>query len=663
MPYRVVLKSVSGALAPILLLLTVLALGAPAPARGQSFPAVTPEEWAITSVPGDPGAGAVVLSKKGEVRLMDLSKQEVSSTMTVTVRMKVLTEAGKEHAEVEVPHSSYFRLLNFSGRTLLPDGRVVPLPKDAKFRRELSENDNVYVTSMAFPAVEVGAVLDYRYEMRFDSILFLEPWYFSERLPVRFSEVVYEVPPTIKARSWSRDPYQVGLKNESTGHRQGTRLRLWAENLPAVPDEPYGLPFGDLATQFLLVPTAYQDADEHFEMMESWQSTVKLFEEWYYGPARRRSGAAKKQAKEIAAGAKAGGPRAVAEALYGFVRDEIETEELLGVELRKDMTPDAVLKARRGDLADKALLLQTMLEAAGVDAHLVWAADRQRGLIDLRLPNPAWFDRIIVAAELAGGQGGERVYLDPSVPLLGFGRLLPGLEGTAALLVDPKKPEEVTLPGSPHDANGRRATLALALDETGAFSGTGEIVLTGHHIWSETPDGAPLAEIEEAWRERLESRFADFELQELTAEGSPDAQEVRVRWSLRQNQEEVLGDEAQLAPSLPLGPASQPFATGAGLRRSPVFFAFGDADLLELTLTWPEGWRLEALPEAVETANGAGVFAASAEADAEGRTLRYRRRFDLVEARANDQRLYEELRALFDAAQRHDGQAVALARR
>ena len=656
-------KPILGQLAPTALLLAVLAFAAPPPARADQFPAVTAEEWALTSVPGEPGAGAVVLSKKGEIRLMDLGSQDVSSTMTVTVRLKILTEAGKEYAEVEVPHSSYFRLLGFSGRTLLPDGRIVPLPKDAKFRRELSENEKIYVTSMAFPAVEVGAILDYRYEMRFDSPLLLEPWYFSERVPVRFAEVVYQVPGTLQARSWSRDPYQVGLKSESTTNRQGTRLRLWAENLPPVPDEPYAPPFGDLATQFRLVPTAYKDANELFRLMETWESTCKLFEDWYYAPARRRSGSAKKRAKELAAGAKADGQRAVAEALYRFVRDEIETEDLPGVELRKDMTPDSVLKAGSGDPADKALLLQTMLEAAGIDAKLVWAADRHDGLVDLRLPNPAWFDRVLVAAELAGSQGGERVYLDPSVPLLGFGRLLPGLEGTAALIVDPKKPEEVTLPGSPHDANGRRATLALELDESGAVSGRGEMILTGHHVWSETPDGAPLSEIEEAWGERLESRFADFEIEELTAEGSPDAQEVRLEWSFRQNQEEVLGDESQIAPSLPLGPATQPFATGVELRRSPVFFSFGDADLLEMTLTWPEGWRLEALPQEVDAENRAGVFEASVETDAEGRTLRYRRRFDLAAARLNDQGLYEELRALFDAAQRHDAQALVLARR
>lgn len=656
MSHPVSTRRLLGVLALVLL---TAALAAPTALRAAAFPDVTPQEWAVESVPGDPGAGAVVLSKVGEVQLRDLASQDVSSTLSVTVRLKILSEAGLEHAEVVVPHSSYLRLFSFTGRTVLPDGRVVQLPKDAKFERKLSEREKVFVTSVAFPAVEVGAILDYRYEMRFDSILFLEPWYFSERVPVRRAELTYQVPGTIQARSWARDPLQVGLQSETTQISGGTRLKLWAEDLPAIPDEPYGLPFGDLATQFLLVPTAYHDAYEHTRLMESWESTCSLFEEHFYRPARRRAGDAKKQAKQLAAGHKSEGPRAVAEAIYRFVRDEITTEDLTGVNLRKDSTPDSVLRAGRGDLADKALLLQTMLEAAGVDAHLVWAADRREGLVDVRLPNPGWFDRVIVAAEIDGG----RVFLDPTVPLLPFGRLLPGLEGTPALLFDPKRPEELTLPTSSSSANGRQAEVTLALDEEGVLSGEGEMLLTGHHVWSETADGAALSDIEEAWRERLEEDYPDFEIAGLTAEGSPDAQEVRLRWTLRQREEEVLGDETQLAPSRPLGPARQPFAADASARRSPVFLSFADADSLELTLTWPEGWELEALPQAVETSNGAGEFAAAVDVVEGERTLRYRRRFDLGVAELNDRNLYQELRALFDTAQRHDGQAIALVRR
>ena len=73
---------------------------------------------------------------------------------------------------------------------------------------------NLYVTAVAFPAVQVGAILDYRYDLRFDSIFFTEPWYFAGRLPTLLSEIVYYIPKSVSAQTWSRDPYKVGIQTE-----------------------------------------------------------------------------------------------------------------------------------------------------------------------------------------------------------------------------------------------------------------------------------------------------------------------------------------------------------------------------------------------------------------------------------------------------------------
>ena len=65
---------------------------------------------------------------------------------------------------------------------------------------------------MAFPSVQVGAILDYRYELRFDSIYFLEPWYFSEGVPVRYSEIFFKAPGGLHVQAWSRTPSRVKIQ-------------------------------------------------------------------------------------------------------------------------------------------------------------------------------------------------------------------------------------------------------------------------------------------------------------------------------------------------------------------------------------------------------------------------------------------------------------------
>ncbi len=158
-------------LRPLILACLLLPLLAARPAAAQDFPPVTDEERALTSVPGEPNAPAVVLFKRGEFLMAGYGRfnGSLASHLQVQARVKILTEAGKSNGELAIGHSNSFRLQNFSGRTVLPDGRILPVPADAKFQRRTSKSSKTFVTTVAFPAVEVGAILDYRYEVTFSS--------------------------------------------------------------------------------------------------------------------------------------------------------------------------------------------------------------------------------------------------------------------------------------------------------------------------------------------------------------------------------------------------------------------------------------------------------------------------------------------------------------
>ncbi|HZF12608.1 MAG TPA: DUF3857 domain-containing protein, partial [Thermoanaerobaculia bacterium] len=204
-------------------------VGVPGAARGaDAFPPITDAERALKSVDGAPNAPAAVLFHNGEFQMLDRVKHEVFSRLSVQGRIKILTEEGKSQGEIEIEHSEDVRLSGFAGRTVLPDGTVVPLPADAMFVRRTSKNRNLYVTAIAFPAVQVGAILDYRYDLRFDSIFFIEPWYFARRLPTLHSEIVYFIPKSMSVQTWSRDIFGVGIKSESSDTVRGVRARHWA---------------------------------------------------------------------------------------------------------------------------------------------------------------------------------------------------------------------------------------------------------------------------------------------------------------------------------------------------------------------------------------------------------------------------------------------------
>jgi hypothetical protein len=638
-----------------------------AAAAATAFPPITDQERALTVVPDQPAAPAVVLFRNGELRMMDPSRQDVSSLLVVRVRLKILTEAGKEKGNVQIAHSGVMRLQDFEGRTVLPDGTVVPVPRDATFRRTTSRARRFYVTSVAFPSVRVGAILDYQYSVRWDSIFFLEPWFFQDYVPVLHSEIAYEVPKNLQVSVWQSDPLHAGIKSEGGKSVLGTRMRAWADHLAPVPEEVHSLPFADMAAQLMVVPTAYSTSYALERLFESWPATCKVFED-DYEQARRKDGSAARQAREIAARA-AAAPAAAASpapslqrrqaaAIYDFVRDEIATEEANRVWLPQYATAGAVLDRRRGEPAEKAVLLQAMLAAVRIDSRLVWAADRENGAIDMRVANPAWFDRTMVAAQIDG----QRVFLDPADRALGFGRLEPGYEGTRALVFDRQKPESIVLPEAPFGENLRRARLELTLDSGGRATGTGTLTLLGQPAWRRTRWTGEAATATEAWERWLREQFQGFDVGGVSVAEDLDDARVQVAWTLSQHPEEALGDQATLVPSRPLGPVRQLFPPGAK-RLSAVVFDFGERSEVELVLHWAAGWQPEVLPRAWKHDSAAGAVETSVDVDGAGRTLVYRRRFDNAHRQAATAEQFRQVQALFEEAQKSDAQPLVLSRR
>lgn len=632
---------------PLLVLLSLLAPCAPA----ATFPEVSAGERALAGVPGYPGAPAVVLFKRAELRLSD-SWTDTPSTLDVLVRVKVLSERGKAYGQVEVGHGTHVRLEGFEGRTVLADGRVVPLAADSIFREEQARVRRRFVTKAAFPAVEVGAILDYRYRLRWSSV-FVEPWTFDERIPVLLSELVYHRPIGMIVEHHLRGGAALQTQTDATA--RGSVVRLAAENLPPVVEEPFGLPWADVANQVVIVAQSeVRAAGAVVPLLDSWNTVCRNFEERVYEPLRKKARQVKKRASQLVAGA-GREPEARIAALTAYVRDDVRTTEP-GISTAADSL-DAVLAAGRGTYAEKALLLQALLKSAGVPSRLVWAIDWREGFADLEVVNPGWFEKVLVRAEA----GGRRLYLDPG-ERVAAGRLAPTNEGTEALVVDGERPEVVVLPSSPAGDSRRRAELELQVDAGGRVAGRGRLVLSGHHAWYYLSLAQTAAVMNEAWRQWLVRELEGYDVGDVETRASVDEQRIEVTWTMALAAEQVLGDEVSLLPSRPLGPLRQRYTIPPEKRRTPVHVSFADRDEVELTLVWPPGWRLDLLPDPVDHASAAGAAHAELEVDDAGRRLVYRRSLEITGIRYEPGEPYARLRELYTVMERHDAQSLVLYR-
>jgi transglutaminase-like putative cysteine protease len=612
-----------------------LALAFLAGAAAADFPPITEAEKALTKVPHEPNAPAVVLFDKGTFRMETVGKLS-DSVFTVRTRIKILTEEGEKHGEISVFHSNFRRLKYLRGRTVLPDGRVLELSDDDKFERRSSLRHGFNVTVAAFPGVEPGAILDYEYELVYQSIFRLRPWHFQARIPTLHSEITYVVPEHIGFRPW-------------------VEVRAWMDDMPAIPEEPFSFPFADLSNQFMILPNAYVFGNRLVDLNTSWERVCDDIQTTDYYDHQKRAGNAKQKARELAAAA-GGDRRDQTAAVYRFVRDQIQRVPLIGIFVRRGASVDSVLSEGRGDEADQALVLQSMLASLKIPADLVWVADRSGGRIDMSTPNPGWFDWMIVRAQI----GGETVFLDPTDRRLGFGALPPGLEGTEALLYHPRKPEVIRLPVTPFDANRRHARVELALDGEGRLTGTGTLELTGHHAWANMRRESDTETVSDFWQEWLEEALGDFAVDGVEVTETPDERRILVSWTMEQAEEEVLGDESSLRAGRPLALDNNPFAAP---RRLPVRFDFADRDEVELSLTWPEGWEVDVLPPQADYSGPAGAFVARVDHQPAERRLTVTRRMDIVEQELASPPLLAAIRELYDIAESADGKSLVLVRR
>jgi hypothetical protein len=155
-------------------LFLLLVVASPALMLAQ-FQQPTTEELKMTADPKAPGAAAVYFN-------IEEISNDPYHYQSYYARIKVLTEKGKDLATVELPYfSTNFRIADIKARTIHPDGTIIPLvgkPEDLLISKTNFKNgDSLQFNQKVFtlPSVEVGSILEYRYEVHYDKDSFISP--------------------------------------------------------------------------------------------------------------------------------------------------------------------------------------------------------------------------------------------------------------------------------------------------------------------------------------------------------------------------------------------------------------------------------------------------------------------------------------------------------
>jgi hypothetical protein len=481
------------------LLPLLLAFTSPAILLAQ-FQQPTDEELKMTADPKAPGAAAVYLN------IEEIDNDPIHFR-SVYVRIKVLQEKGKELGTVQLPYMhADWKVTDIKARTIHSDGTVIPLegkPEEllvAKITTREGEKLQVTRKTLTLPSVEVGSILEYRYQIRYDDNHFSSPsWevqrpYFVHHAHYAFTPFKAFLPGLQNVtRSYLMDergravntliwwtilPSGVTLKADINGI-----YRLDLTDIPATPDEAWMPPINGLLYHVTFYyKAAGNAADFWIDEAKYWSKNVDHFAE----PSSR--------IREAVAGIIAPGDSELdkAKKLYKAVQALDNTDysrkksasELKQLNLKAAKHAEDTWAQKSGSSQDITLLYLAMLRAAGLTASDMKVVNRSQRVFATGYLNFDQLDDDLIVATIAGKQ----MLLDPGEKMCPFQTLHWKHSGVAGILQGDHVRNLATTAEQSYPDNKIVRSGNITLDDHGVISGHLTIVMTGQEAlrWRQT---------------------------------------------------------------------------------------------------------------------------------------------------------------------------------
>ena len=624
------------------------------------WPEITQSERDFKSVPDDPQAPAVILRQSRDGRIVARGS-DTSNFLDFHWRLKVLQSRGAEFAEVRIPAGKYARVSGIEGRTIRPDGTIVPVPEDQIFRKLVTRargyREMAYV--FHFPAVEPGVIVEYRYQSVQNNLEFMSPWSFSGPLYTVMSRVSQAVPALANYRVLCYhcpDP-KARTSPWSEGANRGTRFEWTVRDMAARHEEEWMPPDRVAGTRLEMVLESWRGRywaaiDRADIFIKDWNTAGRFADFYYQAVIKDGQGTLKSLAKEWTSGLS--DRDAILRAIVTHVQRDfryIPSEDVYGGSRRID----DLVKDRSADNEEKAVLLAGVLQAAGIKASIALVAGRDRGPLYENFYSLSEFSHGVVY--VPEGDGGR--WIDPTVTWAPFGFLSWRDAGAGALLLKPGGGMTVALP-MVTGVGLTRYDVTLRPLADGSADVEGTVLFDGEDAVEMRDDLIPASESERHdiiadWLEKARpgSALADYSIEDLDDVDKPLRLRIRSRvHGLVTRAEEVLMVATCVFDCYAGNPLSH------GTRAQPFFVDRGRRRMEMVTIAPPERFVVATLPESGTASSAIGAMTFGCEKKDDG-GVSCVRAFTLPRAHVPAAEV-DGVRAMFDAIVGLDRSGIAI---
>ena len=597
---------------------------------GIGFQPVSQDELKMKSEPLAPGAAAIIL-----YRQVDRDDNIHTPHEDNYVRIKILTEEGRKHADIEIPFLKANQTIDHViARTIKPDGSIINFSGKV-FEKELIKGRyqgigvKLLAKTFTLPDVQVGGIIEYSYTINFAEYkLFYSHWILSDELFTRKAQFSLKPFTGTSGSSYSVRWSWHELPSGTAPPKQGTDtiVRMEANNIPAFQTEDFMPPVNELKSR---VDFIYEQGFPEKNEDKYWKQVGKDRN------GQLESFIGKRKAMEQVV-AEIVSPSDTKEVKLRKIYDRVqqirntsyEVEKTEQEEKRaKEKSPENVeelWKRGYGEGGQLTWLYLGLARAAGFEAYGCWVSGRGEYFFTPVTRQSDTLDSNVVLVKL----NGKDLYFDPGGAFTPFG-LLPWQETwVKGLRLDKDGGSwiQTTLPEASESRIVRVGKLKLS--DTGDLEGKLNVTYTGL----------------EAMYRRLEERHADDVERKKYLEERVTSQVGAAAETELTNKPDWINSETPLVAEFNLKipgwasnagrkvmiPAAIFTAGEKGLiehadRVHPVYFEYPHEKADDVTIELPPGWEVRSVPAPLN--NDQHVMSSALQVEQGHGTLRLTRKF------------------------------------
>jgi hypothetical protein len=615
---------------------------------------VTDTEKNMTSNPLDPGSGALVLFKRGDMDVLRINTSLWETRIVTYTRIKILTDAGRDAGNVVLEAPKYLRYTKIEGRTILPSGEIIPLDTSKIFHGVAYQSGNsaVLSTSFAFSSAQPGAIIEYQTE-EYEDWFFPPAWIFDTRgLATLQSSLKTTVTPEL---GMGQLPLGTTANNISATQKQtsqGVQTDFAVQNLRPLRDEPFAVPFRDRAVMVMFSPVALVFSGQVIPIVKTWDDVADQVSRMVTEMTKNNKEATGK-AKEVAE--KLPDPRSRAEAIYKYLQQNITSSDLSGIAMGS-RSVDQVISQKRGDPDEINAVFMTMLKEVKVDADLVVVATQNWQTLVKQFPALNQLSRVFVRVNLKEGP----VFADAADAAAPFGELPWFERGVPGMVVKGTKVQNVEIPAGLPEDNVSASQYSLQLSSDWRAEGDAELNLKGAEaidfrsdLIDKTPDKA---------EQRLSDYFGlgrgDAVISGVTHPDFRDTSQPLVVKAHVQHSVAEGGGPGEVLLNPWMGDQYRSPEFKSTQRQSIILFENPMKEVTTSTWKLPLDIQVEKLPSEVNMQGDIADFSHSCTQS--GDTVTCTRTFVLKKTLMNDPHGYPATKKFFDEVAQHDQEVVLL---